>query len=192
MHFLIYRQLTSPCVPNMVKEEGLSRVYFIQPLLLFRRGDLHTKSLTPKLIRLGLCFNTWSLGKNILPVVVTMGEKLGKGFMTAFYYFLQLHVNPYCFKQKVQCKPFLKLSSFFLYKIFNKLFITWWGRFKVTIPIRLTLYITYISPIISPQPLPNPPQVIAKGFLVLFYIGIWSPSTIYCHLNLLPSPSPSH
>jgi hypothetical protein len=40
------------------------------------------------------------------------------------------------------------------------------------------------------NPLPTPPKAIARGFLVLFHIGIWSPSTIYHHLNLLPSPSP--
>jgi hypothetical protein len=38
--------------------------------------------------------------------------------------------------------------------------------------------------------LPAPLKAIARGFLVLFHIGIGSPSTIYHHLNLLPSPSP--
>jgi hypothetical protein len=38
--------------------------------------------------------------------------------------------------------------------------------------------------------LPAPLKAIARSFLVLINIGIWTPSTIYCHLNLLPSPSP--
>jgi hypothetical protein len=36
------------------------------------------------------------------------------------------------------------------------------------------------------SPLPTPLKAIARGFLVLFHIGIWSPSAIYRHLNLLP------
>jgi hypothetical protein len=35
--------------------------------------------------------------------------------------------------------------------------------------------------------LPTPLKAIARGFVVLFHVGIWSPSTIYGHLNLLPS-----
>jgi hypothetical protein len=63
--------------------------------------------------------------------------------------------------------------------------------FIVTILIRLILYIIYIVPIILPlNPLPTLLTAIARGFLILFHIGIWSPSTLYCHLNLLPSPSP--
>jgi hypothetical protein len=69
------------------------------------------------------------------------------------------------------------------------------GEFRVTILIRLKLYTIYIAPIVSPsQPHPNPLKAIARGFLVLFHIGIWSPLTIYLHLNLLPSlsPPPTH
>jgi hypothetical protein len=63
--------------------------------------------------------------------------------------------------------------------------------FIVTIPIRLILYISTLPPIISPpQPLPAPLKAIARDFLVLFHIGIWSLSSIYHHLNLFHSPSP--
>jgi hypothetical protein len=52
------------------------------------------------------------------------------------------------------------------------------------------LYISYITPIVSsPQPLSTPLKAIARGFFVLFHIGIWSPSTIHPHLNLFHSPS---
>jgi hypothetical protein len=65
------------------------------------------------------------------------------------------------------------------------------GDFVVTIPIRLKLYIGYIAPIVSlPSPLATPLKAIPRGCLVLFHIGIQSPFTIYCHLNLLSSPSP--
>jgi hypothetical protein len=40
------------------------------------------------------------------------------------------------------------------------------------------------------SPLPTPLKVISRGFLVSFHIGIWNPSTIYHHLNLLSSSSP--
>jgi hypothetical protein len=40
--------------------------------------------------------------------------------------------------------------------------------------------------------LPTPLKAIARGFFVLFHIDIWSPSTIFPHLHLLLSPSPSH
>jgi hypothetical protein len=47
------------------------------------------------------------------------------------------------------------------------------GGFIVTIPIRLILYIIYIAPIDSPpHPLFTPLKAIARGFLVLFHIGI--------------------
>jgi hypothetical protein len=54
----------------------------------------------------------------------------------------------------------------------------------VTIPISLILYIIYIAC------LPTPHKAIIRGFLVLFHIDMWSPFTIYHHLNLLPSPFP--
>jgi hypothetical protein len=40
------------------------------------------------------------------------------------------------------------------------------------------------------SPFPTPLKAIARGLIVLFHIGIGSPSTIYRHLNILPSPSP--
>jgi hypothetical protein len=43
----------------------------------------------------------------------------------------------------------------------------------MTVLIRLILHIIYIVPIVFPLgPLPTPPKVIARGFLVLFHIGI--------------------
>jgi hypothetical protein len=62
------------------------------------------------------------------------------------------------------------------------------------VPIQLDLYCTLFTLPPSSLPLsslPTPLKALARGFLVLFHIGIWSPSTIYCHLNL-HSPSPSH
>jgi hypothetical protein len=77
---------------------------------------------------------------------------------------------------------------------FNKILLGYihdMGGFIVTIPLRLTLYIIYIAPIISPpQPPPHPTYSNCKGFSVLFHTGIWSLSTIYCHLKILPSPFP--
>jgi hypothetical protein len=47
------------------------------------------------------------------------------------------------------------------------------GGFIVKILIRLILYIVYIAPIISPlNPLSAPLKAIARGFLVLFHVGI--------------------
>jgi hypothetical protein len=44
---------------------------------------------------------------------------------------------------------------------------------------------------VSPSmPSPVPLKVTARGFFVLFHRSIWSPSTIYAHLNLLNPPSP--
>jgi hypothetical protein len=40
--------------------------------------------------------------------------------------------------------------------------------------------------------LPTLLQAIAKGIITLFHIGIWSPSTMFLHLNLPCSPFPSH
>jgi hypothetical protein len=63
------------------------------------------------------------------------------------------------------------------------------------VTIRSDLYCTLFTFPPSPLPLspfPTLPKAIARGFLVLFHIGIWSPSTIYPHLNLLHSPFPSH
>jgi hypothetical protein len=64
--------------------------------------------------------------------------------------------------------------------------------FIMTIFIRLILYISYIAPIIcNLNSLPSPLKTTARGFFVLFHIGIWSTSTTYAHLNLLHS-LPSH
>jgi hypothetical protein len=47
------------------------------------------------------------------------------------------------------------------------------GGVIVTIPIRLILYSSYTAPSSLPlNPLPIPLQAIAKGFFVLFHIGI--------------------
>jgi hypothetical protein len=68
----------------------------------------------------------------------------------------------------------------------------------VTIPIRLVRYIIYVAPITSPHQPPSPPHLraIARGFFVLFYMGMWSPSTIYAtvisFIHLLPSLVPPH
>jgi hypothetical protein len=69
----------------------------------------------------------------------------------------------------------LILSILFLLFFFKLGYIQYMGEgFEVTILIRLTLYIfIYISPVISPpQPPSNSTQGIARGFLVLFHIGI--------------------
>jgi hypothetical protein len=54
------------------------------------------------------------------------------------------------------------------------------------------LYCTLVSspsPSLPLYPLPTPLQAITRGFIVLFHLGIWSPSTMFLHLNLLRSPS---
>jgi hypothetical protein len=61
----------------------------------------------------------------------------------------------------------------------------------MTILSKLILYIIYIAlSFLCLNLLPTPLKAIARSFLVLFHISIWSPSIIYCHLSLLPSPSP--
>jgi hypothetical protein len=60
--------------------------------------------------------------------------------------------------------------------------------FIVTIAVRLTLYISYITPIMSPlNPFPTPLKAISRSFFVPFHRSIWSPSIIHHHLNLLCS-----
>jgi hypothetical protein len=55
----------------------------------------------------------------------------------------------------------------------------------VIIPNRIIIYISSIGPTISPsQPSPILLQAIARGFIVLFCIDIWNPSTIFHHPNL--------
>jgi hypothetical protein len=64
------------------------------------------------------------------------------------------------------------------------------GGFIVTIPNRLLLYIGEITALSRPlNPLPAPLKAIARGFVVLFHTDIWSPSTIFPHLNLFHLPS---
>jgi hypothetical protein len=47
------------------------------------------------------------------------------------------------------------------------------GGFIVTILLRLILYISYTTSIVSPlNPLPTPLRAIARGFLVLLHVGI--------------------
>jgi hypothetical protein len=59
----------------------------------------------------------------------------------------------------------------------------------VTIPIRL--YCTLVTLPLSSLPLTlSQGWVIARNFLILFHIGIWSSSTVYYHLNILHSASP--
>jgi hypothetical protein len=53
----------------------------------------------------------------------------------------------------------------------------------VTILIRLILYNSYITlSFLTLNPFPTPLKAIARGFFVLFHIGVWSPSTIYSQL----------
>jgi hypothetical protein len=69
--------------------------------------------------------------------------------------------------------------SFIFFIIFVKIYSLYRGEILVTILIRLILYIIYIAPIIPhPNHLPTPLKATARGFIVLFHIGIWSPSTI--------------
>jgi hypothetical protein len=65
------------------------------------------------------------------------------------------------------------LPSFFFIIIFIRIYSLYRVGFTVTILIRLIVYIIYIAPIVSPShPLPTPLKAIARGFLVLFHIGI--------------------
>jgi hypothetical protein len=54
---------------------------------------------------------------------------------------------------------------FFLIRLYS----LYGGGFIVTIPVRLILYINYISPL---SPSPHHLKVIARDFFVLFHIGI--------------------
>jgi hypothetical protein len=64
------------------------------------------------------------------------------------------------------------VPSCFFHKFFKDVFIIQ-GGFIVTILVRLTLYISYTTPIISPpQSLPTPLKAIARGFLVIFHVSI--------------------
>jgi hypothetical protein len=63
----------------------------------------------------------------------------------------------------------------------------------VTIPNRLIFDIGYITCIVFPSnPLPSPLKAIARGYIVLFCVSLWSASTVFPHLNILDSPSPSY
>jgi hypothetical protein len=88
-----------------------------------------------------------------------------------------LHIYKYCLYFCFYCKFFIRIYS--LYR----------GGFILTILIGFILYISYITLIVCPpQPSPNPLKAITRGFFVLLHTGIWSPSVIYHHLNLLHSP----
>jgi hypothetical protein len=64
--------------------------------------------------------------------------------------------------------------------------------FIVTILIRLICTLFTLPPSSLPLgPLPTTLNAVARGFLVLFHRGIWSPSTLYRHLNLVYPPSPT-
>jgi hypothetical protein len=56
----------------------------------------------------------------------------------------------------------------------------------------MTILICLTSPPLSLYLIlfPSTLKAIARGLFVLFHISIWSPSTIYPHLNLLHSPTP--
>jgi hypothetical protein len=74
--------------------------------------------------------------------------------------------------KKAESYSFQKLNSVFIFLILLG-HIRYTGGFIVTFLIRLILYISYIAPIISPpQPLLALLKAIARGFLVLFCIGI--------------------
>jgi hypothetical protein len=55
-------------------------------------------------------------------------------------------------------------------------------------------YITHwlVGPHHPPSTLNAPLKAIAKGFIILFHVFIWSPPIILPHLYLLYLPSPSH
>jgi hypothetical protein len=98
-----------------------------------------------------------------------------------------------CMWSKVGFLELLGYSSFFIIIKFSLGNIHYTGGFIVTILIRLILYIICIAPIVSTlQPTPTPLKAITRGYLALFHVGIWRPSTIYHHLNLLLSSSPPH
>jgi hypothetical protein len=60
---------------------------------------------------------------------------------------------------------------------------------------QIGLYCTLVRsppPSLPLEPLPVSLKTIARGFFVLFHVSIWSPSTIYPHLNFLHSPFHPH
>jgi hypothetical protein len=78
--------------------------------------------------------------------------------------------------------------SFFYYKFFIRIYLLY-GRERLAVTILIIIVHYFHQPRhLSPSP-PMPLRAIARGFLALFHLGIWSPSTIHRHLNLLPSPS---
>jgi hypothetical protein len=83
----------------------------------------------------------------------------------------------------------MKNKSCFIFNFINFLlgYIHYARGIQTDNSIWLILYISYI---ISLNLFLTPFKAIARGFLVLFHIGIWSLSTIYHHLNLLCSPFP--
>jgi hypothetical protein len=93
--------------------------------------------------------------------------------------------NLLVWKQENRRKSFenyVELGRLFYYKFFIRIYSLHRGGFLGAILIRLILYIIYIVPIVLPLSLlPTSLKAIARGFRVLFHIGIWSPSTIYRH-----------
>jgi hypothetical protein len=69
-------------------------------------------------------------------------------------------------------EPIKLLVIFFKIHIFLLGYICYIGGFIVSVLVRLTLYLSYIAPIISLNHLPTTLKAIARGFFVLFHIGI--------------------
>jgi hypothetical protein len=65
-----------------------------------------------------------------------------------------------------QQRFFLKINFYW------DIFVSQGRGFVVTILINLTLYIIHIAPVIFPHQLPHPLKTMARGFLVLFHIGV--------------------
>jgi hypothetical protein len=87
---------------------------------------------------------------------------------------------------------YLGSHLYYYFPFFIMIYSLYRRGFIVTIPIKLILYISYSASTISLSIPSSPPTTfkeIARGFFVLFHIGIWSPSIIFPHLNLFHSLS---
>jgi hypothetical protein len=93
-------------------------------------------------------------------------------------------------KNKTKNLDFIWIFKIIIHNLFIW-YICYGGGF-MTIPISLILVALPPYPTLPLHPLPVPLKAVARDFFVLFHIGIWSPSTIYHHHNLLHSPSTSH
>jgi hypothetical protein len=78
-------------------------------------------------------------------------------------------------------------GNYSLYFLLEYIHFIWRSHCDNSKQAYIVHFILYISP---PQPLPAPLQAIARGFIVLCHIGIWSLSTIFSHLHLFCSPPP--